>query len=273
MKNLMLSLVLLASVTSTVKAEPISHTHVMGSSASSLSHTSALRRSTVMTLQAYLMLSEDEQKSVAAIFSLKPKDYTTFLHYMNDTMDGYEYDQDINPNLILAMHTHDQALYKTYLENVAKADHMAVSQLLKVSLDYTKVLKTLYPREEPIMTPAMRARANTLGSGDVVQLFCRPKSAECSNILGVIKSSVLKSDGARLDLFFVGKVVRQDIVAFAKDNNITASAVLDRHITLNFGNGTFKALEKESSQSLTLPYLLVRRDGKSIPVDLGDSHA
>ena len=184
-------------------------------------------------------------------------------------MDGFEYNTNINPNIVLAMHTTSPQLYKKYLENAARADHEAVGRLLKVSLDYTAAMKSLYPNELPMMTPAMRASMNNvLHSDDVVQLFCEPSNPTCNNILSTILPTVTHA-GARIDLFFVGKPTRAQIIGFAKANNISNKAVHAHQITLNFGDEPFKALESSVGHKLPTPYLLVRRDGQSIPVVLG----
>lgn len=273
MRSVFFSLFLVSIVVTccAVSAENITQTSIADSS--SLPANTA-KRSTVITTTNFEKLSVDEQKQLAGIFNLKPEEYRQFLHYMNNTMDGYEYDHNINPNLVLAMHTKDPAMYKHYLENVARADHDALARLLRVTVDYPKVMKQLYPDEMPMMTPAMQASMhNKLREGDVVQLFCHPHSVVCNNILSIIKGAILHSDGARLDLFFVGKVKRQDIVVFAKNNSISPESVREKRITLNFGDDAFGALEKEEGHRLPLPYLLVRRDGKSIPVDLGGQNA
>lgn len=262
---------LVASVT--CFAEPIGHIHVTRDPATS-SNSQQLTRTTVMNMDTYNKLTTEQKNQIAQLFNLKSKEYKTFLSYMNNTMDGYEYDQAINPNLVLAMHTQDPKLYRQYLANVARADHDSLARLLKVSVDYPIIMRSLYPHEMPIMTPAMQAdMKNKLQSGDVIQLFCRPKSAVCSNLLGVLKATMKNNPQARLDLFFVGQVKREDIVAFAKNNMIPSAAVSAHQITLNFGNDAFSSLEKESKHHLPLPYLLVRRDGTSIPVNLGVNHA
>jgi len=274
MKSLLIATLSLLLIAGVLQAEPISHTTIGTSDPTQFSYTSGVKRSTVIAANRYSELQKNEQQRIARIFNLTPREYGTFLHYMNDTMDGYEYDQSINPNLVLAMHTQDPIRYKHYLENVARADHSALARLLKVTVDYPRIMKALYPNEMPIMTPAMRASMhNKLGVGDVVQLFCHPHSVVCSNIFNVIKEPILQSDGARLDLFFVGKIKRADIVSFAKLNNVSPKNVAARHITLNYGNDAFTALEKVTKHGLRLPYLLVRRNGKSIPVDLGGEHA
>lgn len=274
MKNYFIVIVLLLVSANITVAQEFNHLNYAKSSVTGAQVTYADQGNVVMSTGKYNALPQGEQNRISGIFNLKPKEYATYLHYMNDTMDGYEYQKNINPNIILAIHAGDGVLRQHYLSNAVKADHRAVSNMLKVSVDYTKTVRQLYPNEKPIMTPAMQAAVhNHLNSDDTVQLFCRPEGAVCGDLLGVIMKPTLQSNGARLDLFFVGNVKRQDIVKFAKSNNIAAKNVLQRRITLNFGNKPFKALETEAHHKLPLPYLIVRRDGKSIPVDLGGKSA
>lgn len=258
----------------TLSATKLDTTHLENLSLEQTDVSTSLKRSPIISLSHYLSMPEVSQKRIASVFNLKPEEYQQYLNYMTNTMDGYEYDQTINPNLILAMHTKNSILYKRYLSNVARADHEALTRLLKVTVDYPRIMRELYPNEMPIMTPAMRAQEqNQLTKGDVVQLFCRPNSAICSNILSVIKLPILNSLGARLDLFFVGKVNRGDIINFAKHNAISPVDVTSHRVTLNFGNQVFTVLEKQTDHRLPLPYLLVRRDGQIIPVNLGEKNA
>lgn len=240
----------------------------------SLSHSSVMsKKSTTMDVLSYQNLSKSQKSSLSGIFDLKPEEYEKFLYYMNNTMDGYEYDQNINPNLVLAMHATNQQDYYRYLKNVARADHDAVARLLKVTVDYPVVMRQLYPNERPMMTPAMRAAMNNqLKKTDVVQLFCHINGATCANILSTIRK-VIDTTGSRLDLFFINHPTQAQIVSFAQQNNISPAQVSDHQVTLNYGDKAFSLLEHQAGKSLEAPYLLVRRDGKSVAVVLGGVNA
>lgn len=224
-----------------------------------------------MSESTFASLKTKRQKQVARIFKLTVSEYKKYLYYMNKTMDGYEYQHTMNPNLVLALHTNDKRKYYQYIKNTVVADHDAIARMIKVSNDYTRIAKEVYPNELPIMTPQMKAEAkNKLQFGDVTQLYCNIKTAACANLLSSILPKVMKTSGSNLDIFAVGKVNKKEIVSFAKKNNITPESVSSQKITLNYGSSAFKKLETQAHKRLPLPFVIVRRNGMQIPVNLGD---
>lgn len=228
--------------------------------------------SPLMSDSAFSSMKIERQKKLASVFNLTVKEYKKYLYYMNDTMDGYEYQHSMNPNMVLALHTKDKRKYYQYIKNTVIADHDSITRMLKVSNDYTRIAKEVYPNELPVMTPQMQAQAkNQLQAGDLAQLYCKVNSPDCSNLLSTILPRVIKSDGVSLDIFAVGNVTKNNIVSFAKRNAISPSVVRSRKVTLNYGSSAFTHLEKQAHKKLPLPFLLVRRNGMEIPVNLGDS--
>ncbi len=226
--------------------------------------------SPMMSSTKFSSMSVHRQKIIAGIFNLSVEEYQQYLHYMDDSMDGYEYQHNTNPNLILAMHTHDKSKYRQYIKNAVIEDHDAIARILKVSNDYTRVAKEVYPNELPIMTPQIRAHMNhELQAGDVAQLYCDINAPSCANLLGIVLPKVMKIHGVTLDIFAVGQINKINIVSFAKRNGISPQLVDSHKVTLNYGSSAFHALEQQAHKKLTLPFLLVRRNGVEIPVNLG----
>lgn len=225
----------------------------------------------MMSQTSFSALPLSRQKIIAGIFNLTVDEYQRYLHSMNDTSDGYEYQHNTNPNLILAIHTKDKAKYLQYIKNAVHEDHDAIAHMLKVSNDYTRIAKEIYPDELPIMTPYMRAHPEKgLHAGDVAQLYCAINDPRCGNLLGIVLPQIMKTNDARLDIFAVGFINKNNIVLFAKRNGISAQVVSSRKVTLNFGNHAFHALEHQVHKKLLLPFLLVRRHGIEMPVNLGE---
>jgi len=228
--------------------------------------------SPLMSEPSFSAMRIERQKQLATIFNLTVKEYKKYLYYMNDTMDGYEYQHSMNPNMVLALHTKDKRKYYKYIKNTVIADHDSIAKMLKVSSDYTRIAKEVYPNEQPIMTPQMKAQAtNQLQSGDVTQLYCKVDSPDCANLLSIILPKVIKADGVSLDIFAVGNVTKKNIISFAEKNAISPSVVRSRKVTLNYGSSTFQHLEQQAHKKLPLPFLLVRRNGVEIPVNLGEA--
>ena len=219
-------------------------------------------RSPLVADSKYTHMPRAQQEKLARIFDLKPKEYTQYLHYMNDSIDGFEYQLSTNPNLVLASHSlKNPVKYRRYIENAIREDHDAIGRFLRVSSDYTTFARALYPNEKPIATPKTIAGGG-LREGDVLQLFCRLGDPTCSEILGKIKGPVLKTSGARLDIFAVGEhVSKSAIIKFAKANQISPGVVRARKITLNFGQNALSRLKKSTKGQVSLPVIMLRRNG------------
>ena len=231
--------------------------------------------SPLMTVQSFNVLSKSQQKTQANIFGITVEEYKQYLDDMNNTIDGYEYQNNINPNFVLAMHTQDQSKYQEYLKNVVKEDHDAISRLIKVNNDYARMGKIMYANEKPIMMPQTRLHLGQLQPGDVLQLYCHLNDPTCSNVLNKILPTIMKHINTRLDIFSVGnnskkgKNSKVTIINFAKRNNLSPSIVASHKVTLNFGDSAFDKVEAEAGKKLPLPFLLLRRGGKEMPFEPG----
>jgi len=218
--------------------------------------------SPVMSTDAFNVLPKARQKALANIFGITIDEYKQYLHYMNDTIDGYEYQHNINPNFILAMHTNDKGKYREYIKNTIEEDRKTIGQLLQVNKDYTKMAKELYPNELPIMTSDVGlSLAKGFREGDVLQLFCNLHDPVCINMINIWLPSILKTNDTKLDIFAIGKVNQKNLINFAKRNHITPDIVSAHKVTLNYGNSAFKQIEKQAHKKLPLPFLLLRRNG------------
>lgn len=222
--------------------------------------------SPVMSTEVFNALPKIRQKVLADIFGITIDEYKQYLHYMNDTIDGFQYQHNINPNFILAMHTNDKGKYREYIKNTIEEDYATIGRLLQVNKDYTKIAKEMYPNESPVMMPgANLSLVKGLREGDVLQLFCSLNDPACANIVNMWLPSILKTDNTKLDIFAVGKVKQQDLVSFARRNHIAPGIVSLHKVTLNYGNDTFEQVEKQAHHKLSLPFLLLRRDDVEMP--------
>lgn len=214
-------------------------------------------------------LSDKQQQQISKAWGVTPKEYASYLYYIKYTPDATAYDsKTTNPLWILAAHTNDKHLYDEYLKKAVEIEYNEVGRMLKVGQDFSVMAHKMHPNEYPIMAPWIIT--NHLQSGDVVQVFCNVKDQTTSNVLGVVLPRIRNVSGTRLDLFAVGKVSTKDIQSFGVKNQIDTNEVGNKKITLNFGNKAFKLLEDEAHKKLPLPFVVVRRNGKEIPINLGE---
>jgi integrating conjugative element protein (TIGR03759 family) len=194
--------------------------------------------SPVMSIDAFNALPKTRQKVLANIFGITIDEYKQYLHYMNDTIDGFQYQHNINPNFILAMHTNDKGKYRKYIKNTIKEDRETIGRLLQVNKDYTKMAKELYPNELPIMTPgANLSLAKGLREGDVLQLFCSLNDPVCANMVNIWLPSILKTNNTKLDIFAIGKVNQKSLINFAKRNHIPFLLLRRHGVEMPFNQG------------------------------------
>lgn len=88
-KNLFIMLLLIG--VNVIAAQDINSLNYRKTTVANAPASNADEGNVVMSVQKYTTLPQSEQKRISGIFNLKPKDYASYLHYMNDTMDGYEY--------------------------------------------------------------------------------------------------------------------------------------------------------------------------------------
>jgi integrating conjugative element protein (TIGR03759 family) len=229
---------------------------------------------TKLAQKPYQQLSDDQKqllKKVAGEWGLTAEEYSKYLYYINYTPDATTYDKKTtNPLWILASHTQDKNLYNQYLKKAVEIEYNEVGRMLKVSQDFSVLAHEMHPNEYPVMAPWIIT--NRLQSGDIVQIFCDVKDQTSSNVLDVVLPRIRDVSGARLDIFAVGKTTTKDIESFGIKNQIKKNEVNSKKITLNFGNKAFGLLESGAHKKLPLPFVVVRRDGKEIPVNLGGGH-
>lgn len=215
----------------------------------------------------FVHLSKKKQQHIAHNFGLTLKEYQQYRYDMTYTPDRYFYALDTSPLNVLAAHAIDHpAQFKHYIKQAVKIAYRETNNMLTVSRAFSKEAHRQHPNEFPIMTPQMRARA--LQAGDTLRLFCRVGSATCSNILPIIIGRVQAVSGSRLDIFLVGNVTKAQIQEFAANNQIPIQLVMRHTISLNFGNYAFSAQSKEAGHRLPLPYLMAKRDGGAVMVNL-----
>lgn len=218
----------------------------------------------------YINLPASEQKNIAEQFGLTTKQYQQYLYYIYNTPDRYYFNQSqTSPLWVLASHVEDNpTLFNQYITRSAKIAHEETERLEKVDKAFTKAVHTLYPNELPVMTSALKAKG--LRAGDEVRLYCNLNSAACSYMLSFVLPRIQSTQDIRLDLFVLGAKTKSAIFKFAKTNQIPVKMVSEGRVTLNFGDRPFK-LEKQvihSSQPLSLPYLVVIRDGHQVLANL-----
>lgn len=224
-------------------------------------------KNTNIAFSNFQNLPKDQQKQIAAEWQITPDEYQQYLYYIHFTPDKTTYDAaTTNPLWILAAHTQNKKLYEEYLKKAVIIEHDEIGSMLKIGQDFSKMAKKLYPNEYPVMPPWLIT--DHLQPGDTVQLFCKVNDQTSSNILGKMLPMIRKTIGARLDVFAVGKASDKDIINFGLRNSISSREVNNKKITLNFGNQAFDLLKGEAKKNLPLPFVIVRRNGQEIPVNL-----
>lgn len=224
-------------------------------------------QNSLLSTDQFQNLAKDQQNKIAKAWGLTPEEYAKYLYYIHYTPDATTYDaKTTNPLWILAAHTKDQQLYEEYLRKSVVIEHYEVGRMLKVGQDFSKMAKKMYPNEYPVMPPWLIT--NKLQSGDVVQLFCNVKNQTCNNLLGKILPQIRNTTGTQLDVFAVGKANAKDIIQFGKTNKINQTEVANKKITLNFGSKAFALLQNAAHKKLPLPFVVVRRAGQEIPINL-----
>ncbi|MCK4609182.1 MAG: hypothetical protein KAT71_06860 [Gammaproteobacteria bacterium] len=216
-------------------------------------------------------LTAKQKHTMAKEWGLSPEQYTKYLYYINYTPDATTVDKNTtSPLLVLAMHAQNKAQYDGYIKQAVIIEHNEMARFLQVQHDFTKMVHQLYPKQYPITASWMKT--SELQAGDVVQLFCNTHNQTCSNVLGAILPKIRKVSGARIDIFAVNKPTATQIVEFGKKNKISKKEVQSKKVTLNFGDKAFNLLEGETHKKLSLPFIVVRRNGKEVAVNLGDRH-
>lgn len=212
----------------------------------------------VQSEHEYNQLTQQEKKSIADIFHLTEIEYQRYLDYMHHSYDGLAYDQKTNPNIILAMHAKNRASYERYLENAVRLDHDATEAMVKVSRDYTKMAKALYPQERPIVTPKMKANiSHWIKAGDTFQLYCKLDKSQCAQLVSLLLPAVVSVTGAHLDIFGIDVISADSLIDFAKSIPIVPELVNTGVVTLN---------RYEGDSDSNMPTLLLKRDARLMNV-------
>ena len=226
----------------------------------------------------YQKMGSKAQKNIAANFGLTPAEYGKYLYDMTYTPDRYAYAPNTSPLWVLAANSvNNKAKFAYYTKRAAKNEFATFTRMNIAILGIHAQMMRMHPHMYPVMTKQMQARK--LVSGDSVRLFCQTQSTLCNYILGRALPIIKKTSGVHLDIFLVGKdVTKKTIEAFGKQNNLPMNLVSNGTITLNFGNGPFKAQESVYKKAagikqLHLPFVQVTHDGQIVNnVTLGNDH-
>lgn len=214
----------------------------------------------VISVPEFDSYTEEKQKKITSVYSLKVDEYKQYLHFMNYSYDGVAYEANTNPNIILAIHAKSRDEYERYLENAVRADHEALDKMLRVSTDYTRKAKELYPNEKPVMTKQMRMGIkNWIHKRDIIQLYCKIDDPRCTKLIEFILPTIKNESDIRLDFFAVGQKDKISLFKFSKNQGITPELVSSNKVTLNL-------FDKVANQ--VLPKILVKRAGSQIPVTI-----
>lgn len=216
----------------------------------------------------YQEMEIKKQAAIAKGWGLTPEEYSQYLHYINETPDAFAYDKSTtNPLWVLAAHTHDKNKYDRYIKQAVLIEHDETARMLRVEHDFYQMAHQLYPQEKPVMRKHQAGEG--FRSGDVIQLYCDIQSSACKDTLTSLTRAVLHTSRIRLDFFALGNVNKHAIVAFVKSCHVAPQAVQSQRITLNFGDTQFARLKNITHKDINTPYVVIRRQGKVIPVNMG----
>jgi len=204
-------------------------------------------------------------KDRAKMWGLSTEDYKHYLNLMKNTPSGHWYKR-LDPAEVLALNAKDPSQMMVYAKVQARNMHARVTRELAFDKIYSEAYKQLYPNEKPILSPDQSAQGAALQSGDRVWLFVGVNTPLGSFAYQHLLKEVQATSGAVLDIYFVGNnVTQQSIQQWAMSMAIPRN-IVNKQVTLNYGNDRFESLTK--GKKVSLPFVGVVHDSHFQPITL-----
>jgi len=212
------------------------------------------------------LASQNSLKDRAKMWGLTTEDFKHYLWLMKNTPSGHWY-KTLDPAEVLALNANDPHGMMKYAKIQARNMHVRVTRELAFDLLYSKAYKKEYPHEKAIMSPDSQGMASAaLQSGDHLWLFVGVNTPLGSFAYQHLMQAIQATPKTRLDIYFVGKGVSQkSIQRWAISVDIPRN-IINKQVTLNYGNDRFQSLTK--GKKVNLPFVGVLHNDHFQPISL-----
>ncbi len=206
-------------------------------------------------------------KDRAKIWELKPEEYKRYLWLMKNTPSGDWY-KNLDPAEVLALNADTSDEMMKYAKIQVRNMHARITRELAFDKLYSQVYRKKYPNEKPIMSPLDKAALNkqALHSGDRVWIFVGVSTPLGHFAYRHVIKAVQATPNTALDIYFVGEnLTQKDIQEWAIANGIPRN-IINKQVTLNYGNDRFKSITK--GKNVNLPFIGVVHNKHFQPISL-----
>ncbi|MBX9706091.1 MAG: TIGR03759 family integrating conjugative element protein [Gammaproteobacteria bacterium] len=200
----------------------------------------------------------------AKAWGLSVEDYQRYLWLMQNTPSQHWY-KDLDPAEVLALNAEKPSEMLEYAKIQARNMHVRVTRELAFNKLYPEAYKALYPDEKPIASSDIRPDS-TLQAGDRVWLFVGVDTPLGRFAYEHLIKTVEATPGVILDIYFVGDNVSQQAIQSWAENMNIPHEIVNKLVTLNFGNARFKNVT--TGQKASLPFIGIVHNDHFQPVTL-----
>ncbi|MDP1574341.1 MAG: TIGR03759 family integrating conjugative element protein [Coxiellaceae bacterium] len=208
---------------------------------------------------------EEGIKDQAAMWGLSADNFQHYLWLMKNTPSGHWY-KNLDPPEVLALNTKNSNEMMQYAKIQAQNMHSRVTRELTFDEMYSQAYKQLYPNEKAITSPNQSTQDAALKSGDRVWLFVGVGTPLGSFAYQHLNKMVEATSDTVLDIYFIGKHVTQTSIQRWAASMAIAPNLVNKKITLNFGNDRFDSLTK--GKKVNLPFVGIVHDNHFQPITL-----
>ena len=208
---------------------------------------------------------EEGLKDQASMWGLSTDNFQHYLWLMKNTPSGHWY-KNLDPPEVLALNTKNSDQMMQYAKIQAQNMHMRVTRELTFDEVYSAAYKQLYPNEKAIMSANQSDQDTVLKSGDRVWLFVGINTPLGSFAYQHLLKIVQATPNTVLDIYFVGKDVTQENIQHWALSMTIAPNLINKQITLNFGNNRFDSITK--GKKINLPFVGIVHDNHFQPITL-----
>lgn len=210
--------------------------------------------------------TQDSLKDQAKMWGLTTEEFKRYLWLMKNTPSAHWY-KDLDPAEVLALNAKDPNDMMQYAKIQARNMHARVTRELAFNRIYSKAYKKLYPYEKPIMTPgSMNLRSHALQAGDRVWLFVGINTPLGRFAYQHLIKAIQATPDTVLDIYFVGKQVNQKSIETWAANIGIPPNIVNKKVTLNYGNERFENVSK--GEKFNLPLVGVVHNAHFQPITL-----
>ena len=212
----------------------------------------------VQTTQTSIGVISDDQ--LASEWGLTLQQYQRYTWLMANTPSGHWY-KDLDPVEVLALNATSNDDMMGYADIQAKNAHDRVSRELAFDHMYALAYSQEYPNEKAIQSPmAMRDAHAALQAGDRIWLFLSPNTPLGPFVYEHLMTVIEATPHTALDLYFVGEnITAKSIQEWAKNNGVSPD-LINRQVTLNYGNDRFRKINQGGNPML--PFIGRLRGGR-----------